>query len=60
MTAAVRGPSLPLLMLGAALPLSLMAWSGMVLIVIAGLTATLLRSHLQHAAPDTRSPTNET
>jgi len=32
----------------------------MVLIVIAGLTTTLLRSRLQHAAPDTRSPANET
>ena len=37
-----------------------MALAGMLLIVIAGLTATLLRSRQQHDAPDTRSPPNQT
>jgi hypothetical protein len=55
----VRGRSLPLLVLGAAPLFALMAWSGMVRILIAGLAATLLRSPQQHDAPGTRSPANE-
>ncbi len=41
-------------------PVTGMALAGMVLIVIAGLGATLLRSGQQHDAADTRSPPNET
>jgi S-adenosylmethionine uptake transporter len=41
-------------------PVTGMALAGMVLIVIAGLAATLLRSGQQHDAADTRSPPNET
>ena len=37
-----------------------MALAGMLLIVVAGLTATLLRSRQQHDAPDTRSPPTQT
>jgi hypothetical protein len=58
-TVAVRGPSLPLLVLGAAPLVPLMAWSGMVRILIACLAATLLRSRQQHGVPDARSPANE-
>jgi drug/metabolite transporter (DMT)-like permease len=41
-------------------PVTSMALAGMVLIVIAGLAATLLRSRQQHDTTDTRSPPNET
>jgi drug/metabolite transporter (DMT)-like permease len=41
-------------------PVTGMALAGMVLIVIAGLAATLLRSRQQHDTTDTRSPPNET
>jgi drug/metabolite transporter (DMT)-like permease len=41
-------------------PVTGMALAGMVLIIIAGLAATLLRSRQQHDATDTRSPPNET
>jgi len=37
-----------------------MALAGMLLIVVAGLAATLLRSRQQHDAPDTRSPPTQT
>ena len=40
-------------------PVTWMALAGMALIVIAGLAATLLRSHQQHDALDTRTPPNE-
>jgi S-adenosylmethionine uptake transporter len=40
-------------------PVTWMALAGMLLIVIAGLAATLLRRHHQHDAPDTRSPPGE-
>lgn len=40
-------------------PVTVSALAGMVLIVGAGLYATLLRSHEQHDSPDTRSPPNE-
>jgi S-adenosylmethionine uptake transporter len=40
-------------------PVTWMALAGMVLIVVAGLTATLLRRQQQHDAPDTRAPPNE-
>ena len=41
-------------------PVTWMALAGMVLIVMAGLAATFLRSHQQQDAPDTRSPPNQT
>jgi len=41
-------------------PVTWMALAGMVLIVIAGLAATFLRSGQQHDAADARSPPNET
>ena len=41
-------------------PVTWMALAGMVLIVIAGLAATFLRSHHQQVAPDIRSPPNQT
>ena len=41
-------------------PVTWMALAGMALIVAAGLAATLLRSHQQHDAPDTRSPPIQT
>ena len=40
-------------------PVTWMALAGMALIVVAGLAATLLRSHQQHDALDTRTPPNE-
>ena len=40
-------------------PVTWMALAGMALIVVAGLVATLLRSHQQHDALDTRTPPNE-
>jgi len=41
-------------------PVTWMALAGMVLIVIAGLAATSLRSHRQADAPDTRAPPTQT
>ena len=41
-------------------PVTWMALAGMGLIVMAGLAATLLRSHHQHDNPETRSPPNPT
>jgi S-adenosylmethionine uptake transporter len=40
-------------------PVTASAVAGMILIVAAGLAATLLRSRQQHDSPDTRSPPNE-
>jgi S-adenosylmethionine uptake transporter len=41
-------------------PVTVSALLGMALIVGAGLVATRLRAHEQHAGPDTRSPPNDT
>jgi drug/metabolite transporter (DMT)-like permease len=41
-------------------PVTASALLGMMLIVVAGLAATLLRTRQQHDSPDTRSPLNDT